>query len=108
MNRSGALHFRLTRAIISLFNKELNENAQLIVTAHDTSLLDCHSLFRKEQIWFTHKDQDRAYLYSLAEFTANESKTRGTSDLIAKYRAGVFGALPEPDLFETLQEVRGS
>ena len=104
----NSLHFRLTRAIISLFNNELNENAQLIVTAHDISLLDCHSLFRKEQIWFTHKDRDRAYLYSLAEFTARESKTRGTSDLIAKYRAGVFGALPEPDFFEMLQEVRES
>lgn len=104
----NSLHFRLTRAIISLFNNELNENAQLIATAHDVSLLDCHALFRKEQIWFTHKDQDRTYLYSLAEFTASESKTRGTSDLIAKYRAGVFGALPEPDLFETLQEVKES
>ena len=104
----NSLHFRLTRAIISLFNNELNANAQLIVTAHDISLLDCQSLFRKEQIWFTHKDQDRAYLYSLAEFTASESRTRGTSDLIAKYRAGVFGALPEPDLFEILQEVRES
>lgn len=104
----NSLQFRLTRAIISLFNNELNAHAQLIATAHDISLLDCHSLFRKEQIWFTHKDQDRAYLYSLAEFTASESKTRGTSDLIAKYRAGVFGALPEPDLFETLQEVRRS
>lgn len=102
----NSLHFRLTRAIISLFNNELNENAQLIATAHDISLLDCHSLFRKEQIWFTHKDQDRAYLYSLAEFTASESKTRDTTDLISKYRAGVFGALPEPDLFETLQEVK--
>lgn len=102
----NSLHFKLTRAIISLFNNEINENAQLIVTAHDISLLDCHSLFRKEQIWFTHKDQDRAYLYSLADFTASESKTRSTSDLVAKYRTGVFGALPDPDLFETLQEVR--
>lgn len=104
----NSLHFRLTRAIINLFNNELNESAQLIVTAHDISLLDCHSLFRKEQIWFTYKDQDRAYLYSLSEFTASESKTRDTSDLVAKYRAGVFGALPEPDLFDTLLEVRGS
>ena len=102
----SSLHFSLTRAIISLFNNELNKNAQLIATVHDISLLDCQSLFRKEQIWFTHKDQDSASLYSLAEFTASESKTRGTSDLIAKYRAGVFGALPEPDLFETLQEMR--
>lgn len=104
----NSLHFRLTRAIISLFNNELNENAQMIATAHDISLLDCHSLFRKEQIWFTHKDKSRAYLYSLAEFTASENKTRDTSDLVAKYRAGIFGALPEPDLFETLQEVRES
>ena len=104
----NSLHFRLTRAIISLFNNELNEKAQLIVTAHDISLLDCNTLFRKEQIWFTHKDKERAYLYSLSEFTASESKTRGTSDLIAKYRAGVFGALPEPDLFDTLLEVKES
>ena len=104
----NSLHFRLTRAIISLFNNELNENAQLIVTAHDISLLDCNSLFRKEQIWFTHKDKERAYLYSLSDFTASESKTRGTSDLVAKYRAGVFGALPEPDLFDTLLEVKDS
>ena len=104
----NSLHFRLTRAIISLFNNELNENAQLIVTAHDISLLDCNSLFRKEQIWFTHKDKKRAYLYSLSDFTASEDKTRGTSDLVAKYRAGVFGALPEPDLFDTLLEVKDS
>lgn len=104
----NSLHFRLTRAIISLFNNELNENAQLIATAHDISLLDCNSLFRKEQIWFTHKDKERAYLYSLSDFTASESKTRGTSDLVAKYRAGVFGALPEPDLFDTLLEVSQS
>ena len=104
----NSLHFRLTRAIISLFNNELNENAQLIVTAHDISLLDCNSLFRKEQIWFTHKDKERAYLYSLSDFTASENKTRGTSDLVTKYRAGVFGALPEPDLFDTLLEVRES
>lgn len=104
----NSLHFRLTRAIISLFNNELNENAQLIATAHDISLLDCNSLFRKEQIWFTHKDKERAYLYSLSDFTASESKTRDTSDLVAKYRAGVFGALPEPDLFDTLLEVSQS
>lgn len=100
----NSLHFRLTRAIISLFNNELNKSAQLIVTAHDISLLDCNSLFRKEQIWFTHKDKERAYLYSLSDFTANENKIRSTSDLVAKYRAGVFGALPEPDLFDTLLE----
>lgn len=102
----NSLHFRLTRAIIAMFNNELNSNAQLIATVHDVSLLDCQTLFRKEQIWFTHKDQDNAYLYSLAEFTAEKSNVRETSDLIAKYRKGVFGALPEPELFQSLLEVK--
>ena len=102
----NSLHFRLTRAIIALFNNEMNQNAQLIATVHDVSLLDCQTLFRKEQIWFTHKDQENAYLYSLADFTAEKDGVRDTSDLIEKYRKGVFGALPEPDLFQSLLEVR--
>ena len=101
----NSLHFRLTRAIIALFNNELNSKAQLISTVHDVSLLDCQSLFRKEQIWFTHKDRENAYLYSLADFTAEKSGVRETSDLIEKYRKGVFGALPEPELFRSLLEV---
>ena len=87
-------------------NNELNRNAQLIATVHDVSLLDCQTLFRKEQIWFTHKDRENAYLYSLAEFTAEKTGVRETSDLIEKYRKGMFGALPEPDLFQSLLEVK--
>lgn len=102
----NSLHFRLTRAIISLFNNELNRNAQLIATVHDVSLLDCRTLFRKEQIWFTHKDRENAYLYSLSEFTNEQYGVRESTDLIDKYRKGVFGALPEPDLFESLLEVK--
>ena len=101
----NSLHFRLTRAIIALFNNELNSNAQLIATVHDVSLLDCQTLFRKEQIWFTFKDKENAYLYSLSEFTAGKDGVRDTSDLIEKYRKGIFGALPEPDLFQSLLEV---
>lgn len=102
----NSLHFRLTRAIIALFNNELNKNAQLIATVHDVSLLDCQTLFRKEQIWFTYKDRQDSYLYSLADFTALENGVRDTSDLIEKYRRGVFGALPEPDLFHSLFEAK--
>ncbi len=102
----NSLHFRLTRAIIALFNNELNHSAQLIATVHDISLLDCQTLFRKEQIWFTHKDREGVYLYSLAEFTTEKTGVRDTSDLIEKYRKGVFGALPEPDLFQSLLEVK--
>lgn len=104
----NSLHFKLTRAIIALFNNELNPNAQLIATVHDVSLLDCKTLFRKEQIWFTHKDRDNAYLYSLSEFKADKNGIRSTTDLIEQYRRGVFGALPEPDLFNSLLEVHSN
>lgn len=102
----NSLHFKLTRGIISLFNNELNQTAQLICTVHDITLLDCQRLFRKEQIWFAHKDEDSAYLYSLSDFTSERDRVRDTSDLIEKYKSGVFGALPEPDLFQSLLEVR--
>ncbi|MBR4586686.1 MAG: ATP-binding protein [Lachnospiraceae bacterium] len=104
----NSLHMRLTRAIIALFNNDLNNKAQMIFTAHDITLLDCKKLFRKEQIWFAYKDFEGTYLYSLAEFTADKDGVRDTTDLIEKYKSGVFGALPEPDLFKSLQEVTES
>lgn len=102
----NSLHFKLTRGILSLFNNELNQTAQLLCTVHDITLLDCQRLFRKERIWFAHKDKDAAYLYSLSDFTSERDRVRDTSDLIEKYKSGVFGALPEPDLFQSLLEVR--
>ncbi len=59
----------------------------------------------KEQIWFIHKDKDGVYLYSLSDFTANEDGIRETTDLIEKYKKGVLGAIPEPNLINTLLEV---
>lgn len=98
----SGLHFRLTRAIITLFNNERNTSGQLIATTHDVLLLDCKRLFRKDQIWFTDKDKETAYLYSLADFTSRDDGVRETSDLVAKYKAGKFGAVPEPDMFSLL------
>lgn len=98
----SSLHFKLTRAIVSLFNNELNANAQLIFTAHDATLLDCKKLFRKDQIWFASKDRENEYLYSLADFTAKEDKIRSETDLFDKYNSGVLGAIPEPDMISIL------
>lgn len=92
----SSLHFKLTRAIVSLFNNELS-NAQLIFTAHDINLLDCKKLFRKDQIWFAAKDKSGATLYPLSNFTEAEN-----NDLISQYKMGEFGALPKPDLIELL------
>ena len=101
----SSLHFKITRAIISMFNNEINKNAQLIATLHDISLLDCKRMFRKEQIWFTDKDEEGTALYSLKEFSYAENGVRDTSDIQEKYAKGEFGAIPEPDLISTLLEV---
>ncbi len=99
----SSLHFKLTRALVSLFNNDLNKNAQLIFTAHDVTLLDCKRLFRKDQIWFAGKDEeDGAYLYPLSDFTASDDHVRSETDMFEKYSQGKFGALPEPDLIEVL------
>ena len=101
----SSIHFKLTRSIVSMFNNELNDKAQLIFTAHDISLMDCKKLFRKEQIWFVHKDEEGVYLYSLADFTAKDG-VRDTTDIIEKYNRGVLGAIPDPDMIETLLQVK--
>lgn len=98
----SSLHFKLTRAIVSLFNNKLNDGAQLIFTAHDVTLLDCKKLFRKDQIWFASKGFNSEYLYSLDDFTAQEDKIRSETDLFEKYNSGVLGAVPEPDLISIL------
>jgi AAA15 family ATPase/GTPase len=69
---------------------ELNPNgAQLFFTTHDSSLLD-RTLFRRDQIWFTEKDNDQATrLYPLSDFSPreNEAWERG-------YLTGRYGAVP--------------
>lgn len=103
----SSLHFKLTRAIVAMFNNELNTNAQMIFTVHDINLMDCKKLFRKEQIWFVHKDEDGVYVYSLADFTA-EMGVRDTTDIMEKYRKGVLGALPDPELINSLLSLKGT
>ena len=101
----SGLQFKISREIISLFNNYINASAQLICTTHDVSLLDIKTLFRKDQIWFTDKDIHQAYLYSLAQFTAEKDGVRSESDIIDKYSKGAFGALPDPSLVEALLSV---
>ena len=102
----SSLHFKITRAIISMFNNELNTGAQMIFTVHDINLIDCRRMFRKEQIWFVHKDEEGVYVYSLADFTAQQG-VRDTTDIMEKYRKGALGALPDPELINSLLSIKG-
>ena len=103
----SSLHFKLTRAIVAMFNNELNMGAQLIFTIHDINLMDCKKMFRKEQIWFVHKDESGVYIYSLGDFTAQQG-VRDTTDIMEKYRRGALGALPDPELIGSLLDMKGN
>ena len=103
----SSIHFKLTRAIVAMFNNEMNTDAQMIFTVHDINLMDCKRLFRKEQIWFVHKDSNGVYVYSLADFTAQQG-VRDTTDIMEKYRKGALGALPDPELINSLLSIKGN
>ncbi len=85
------LHPLITRELICLFNSnETNpHNAQLIFTTHDTNLLSSKT-FRKDQIWFTEKDNKGATdLYSLVEYKVGKDASFESDYIIGKY-----GAIP--------------
>lgn len=94
------LHVFLIEEIIKLFNdpKVNTTGAQLIFTAHSTHMLRS-ALFRRDEIWFTEKDEwDATNLYSLVEFKQSSgSKPRKDQNYEKAYLEGRFGAIPYID-----------
>jgi len=86
-----SLHESIVWEIVSLFKKaRMDKFAQILFTTHDTSLLDS-KLFRRDQIWFTELDSNRATdLYSLAEI----KNVRKTENLRNGYMLGKYRAMP--------------
>ncbi|MBE5921375.1 MAG: ATP-binding protein [Lachnospiraceae bacterium] len=101
----SSIHFKLTRAIVAMFNNELNNSAQMIFSVHDINLMDCRRLLRREQIWFIHKDEQGVYVYSLADFL--ESQSGDGANVMERYQRGSLGAVPKPEFIDTLIEVKG-
>ena len=91
------LHPLITMRIVELFNSPISntKNAQLIFATHDTNLLG-EELFRRDQIWFTEKDErEQTELYSLYDFNLPDgSKVRNDSNLEKNYIRGRYGAIP--------------
>ena len=86
------LHPLLVQYLVEMFhNQEKNpNNAQLIFTTHETSILN-QELFRRDQIWFTEKDEYNATtLYPLTDFRPR----KGVENLERGYLQGRYGALP--------------
>lgn len=95
----ASLHTLASAAVLQLFcSPETNSNgAQLIATTHDTNLMDWDGL-RRDQIWFTEKDDAGAtLLYPLTDI-----RTRGNDDLEKGYLQGRYGAVPFDDPISVL------
>jgi AAA15 family ATPase/GTPase len=86
-----SLHPLLTRFLIERFHSNVTNpnNAQLIFSTHNTSLL-APELFRRDQIWFVEKERiGESKLFPLIEFSP-----RNNEHIERWYLRGKYGALP--------------
>lgn len=89
---NNSLHPELVKYLVQMFHDpNLNsQNAQLVFSTHETSILS-QDLFRRDQFWFTEKDEHNATkLYPLSDF----SPRKGVENLERNYLQGRYGAIP--------------
>ncbi len=87
----ASLHTKACELVLALFSQSATnpKGAQLLLTTHDTNLLQSAHL-RRDQVWLTEKDGTGATsLYPLTDF-----RTRKTDNLERGYLQGRFGAVP--------------
>lgn len=91
----SSLHPLLSAQLIGLFqDSETNpRGAQMIFTAHDTSLLGTalgREVLERDQVWFVQKEADGASkLFALSEFHPRKGENPER-----RYLAGAYGAIP--------------
>lgn len=88
---SARLHPLLTKFIVDMFQSTANtNNAQLIFTTHDTSILN-KDQFRRDEILFVDKNRKgESVLYSLADIKSVRKDATYNKD----YFNGKYGAIP--------------
>lgn len=95
---NAKLHPLLVRLIIQAFlDPSQNQNrAQIIFTTHDSWQLNT-GLFRRDEIWFTEKDENGiSHLYSLSDFISDDgTKIRNDENYAKNYLLGKYGAIPK-------------
>jgi AAA15 family ATPase/GTPase len=86
-----SLHPQLSRLMVEFHLSPENQThpSQLVVTTHETNLLDL-DLLRQDEIWFAEKQPDGATdLYSMHDFQPRYDK-----DVLKDYLQGRYGAIP--------------
>ncbi|MDE2774996.1 MAG: ATP/GTP-binding protein [Chloroflexota bacterium] len=96
------LHPRITKHIVDIFLKNsANQASQMIVTTHESSLLDL-DLVRRDEIWFVEKNSEGiSTLYSLEEYAP-----RYDVDVQKGYLQGRYGAIPIVPSYNVLEWAR--
>jgi AAA15 family ATPase/GTPase len=86
-----SMHPLMVRELLRLFfsDKENANRAQILFTTHNPLLLDL-TLIRRDQVWFSEKDDEgAAHIYPL-----NDYEPRQGESLVRGYMAGRYGAVP--------------
>lgn len=86
---SARLHPLLTKLIVDLFSSSQNENAQLIFTTHDISLLNNNQFRRDEVVFIDKNERGESGLYALSDLKVREDAT-----FHKDYLQGKYGAIP--------------
>ena len=87
----ASLHTQAAEAVLGLFSspKTNPKGAQIVATTHNTNLMDS-SILRRDQIWFTEKDDSGATrLYPLTDI-----RTRKGDNIERGYLQDRYGATP--------------
>ena len=95
-----SLHPKLAKTLIQLFQNKISnpKNTQIIFSTHETAFLD-KDFFRKDQIWFTEKNEyGETELFSAQDF----DKVREDTPFEKWYMAGKFGGIPDIQSLETI------
>lgn len=95
----NSFHPKMVESIIKLFhNPKINKNnAQLIFTTHETSVLN-QNVFRRDQIWFCEKvEYGETNIYPLTDFSPRKADRE---NIEAGYLSGRYGAVPFISDFE--------
>ena len=98
-----SLHPKLVFDFLKFFLQSCQSSKrQIIVTSHESNLLDLE-LLRRDEIWFAEKDASAAtHLYSLADF-----KVRNDLEIRKHYLQGRFGAIPFLGNLDRLKNEKG-
>lgn len=104
---NARLHPLLVRDfMITFLDPEINKkHAQLVFTTHDSWQLNGSGL-RRDEIWFTEKDENGiSSLYSLADFYDEDGiKIRKDENYEKNYLLGKYGAIPNLNYIDIFKE----